>query len=98
MLAGARAVGLKAAVWPDEWTERVRAVRRLVVWFDLDKGSDKKAVTLGGLLQAAFGSAWREARTVRVPLPLGPDGRNLDANDLHLRGVLRDYIARAASA
>lgn len=96
MQAGARAVGLKAAVWPPEWTARVRDVRRLVVWFDLDKGSERKAATLGGLLQASHGAAWVAQRTRRVPLPLGPDGRNLDANDLHLRGVLRDYTARAA--
>lgn len=97
MQSGARAVGLKAAVWPDEWTARVRDVRRLVVWFDLDRGSEKKADTLGGMLQSAFGVPWLLDRTRRVPLPAGDDGKNLDANDLHLRGVLRDYIARAAA-
>jgi hypothetical protein len=96
MQAGVQAVGLKAAVWPDEWTARVREVRRLVVWFDLDAGSITKGLNLADMLQAAHGSTWLKERTRQVELPVA-NGKNLDANDLHLSGHLRDYIARAAA-
>jgi hypothetical protein len=96
MSAGAIAVGLKSAIWPEAWTPALEHVRRLVVWFDFDQASDPKAVSFASTLQARFGSTWLQERTRRVPLPLSAAGKNLDANDLHLRGVLRDYIARAA--